>query len=151
MVSPSYVPETIHLDVLFKDMQTEHIHMVVVVNEFGVPSGVVTMEDIIEELVGEIWDERDEEVDNIVKVSDNLYTVLSTTSTEDFYEFFELTPDEESEATTVNGWLTEHSENIPDVGFVFEYENVVMTVTKADDLMTQEISVEIKEKIAEEE
>ena len=151
MVSPSYVPETIHLDVLFKDMQTEHIHMVVVVNEFGVPSGVVTMEDIIEELVGEIWDERDEEIDNIVKVSDNLYTVLSTTSTEDFYEFFDLTPDEESEATTVNGWLTEHSENIPDVGFVFEYENVVMTVTKADDLMTQEISVEIKEEISEEE
>ncbi len=151
MVSPSYVPETIHLDVLFKDMQTEHIHMVVVVNEFGVPSGVVTMEDIIEELVGEIWDERDEEIDNIVKVSDNLYTVLSTTSTEDFYEFFDLTPDEESEATTVNGWLTEHSENIPDVGFVFEYENVIMTVTKADDLMTQEISVEIKEEISEEE
>ena len=151
MVSPSYVPETIHLDVLFKDMQTEHIHMVVVVNEFGVPSGVVTMEDIIEELVGEIWDERDEEIDNIVKVNDNLYTVLSTTSTEDFYDFFDLTPDEESEATTVNGWLTEHSENIPDVGFVFEYENVVMTVTKADDLMTQEISVEIKEEISEEE
>ncbi|MBQ2890130.1 MAG: HlyC/CorC family transporter [Clostridia bacterium] len=150
MVSPSYVPETIHLDVLFKDMQTEHIHMVVVVNEFGVPSGVVTMEDIIEELVGEIWDERDEEIDNIVQISDNLYTVLSTTSTEDFYEFFDLTPDEESEATTVNGWLTEHSENIPDVGFVFEYENVVMTVTKANDLMAQEISVEIKEKIEEE-
>ncbi len=150
MVSPSYVPETIHLDVLFKDMQAEHSHMVVVVNEFGVPSGVVTMEDIIEELVGEIWDERDEEIDNIVQVSDNLYTVLSTTSTEDFYEFFDLTPDEESEATTVNGWLTEHSENIPDVGFVFEYENVVMTVTKADDLMTQEISVEIKEQIEEE-
>lgn len=150
MVSPSYVPETIHLDVLFKDMQTEHIHMVVVVNEFGVPSGVVTMEDIIEELVGEIWDERDEEIDNIVQVSDNLYTVLSTISTEDFYEFFDLTPDEESEATTVNGWLTEHSENIPDVGFVFEYENVVMTVTKANDLMAQEISVEIKEKTEEE-
>ncbi len=150
MIQPSYVPETIHLDVLFKDMQTEHIHMVVVVNEFGVPSGVVTMEDIIEELVGEIWDERDEEIDNIVQISDNLYTVLSTTSTEDFYEFFDLTPDEESEATTVNGWLTEHSENIPDVGFVFEYENVVMTVTKANDLMAQEISVEIKEKIEEE-
>ncbi len=151
MVLPNYVPETIHLDVLFKDMQTNHNHMVIVVNEFGVPSGVVTMEDIIEELVGEIWDEGDEEIDNIVKVSDNLYTVLSTTSTEDFYEFFELTPDEESEATTLNGWLTEQSENIPDVGFVFEYENVIMTVTKADDLMTKEISVEIKEEETQEE
>ena len=147
---PTYVPETIHLDVLFKDMQKQHNHMVIVVNEFGTPSGIVTMEDIIEELVGEIWDESDEAIESFVKISDNEYRVLSTTSMEDFFEFFELEADEESEATTVNGWMLEKSENIPDEGYSFEYENIVATVTKADDLMTHEIVVTIKEKIEEE-
>ena len=147
---PTYVPETIHLDVLFKDMQKQHNHMVIVVNEFGTPSGIVTMEDIIEELVGEIWDESDEAIENFVKMNDNEYRVLSTTSMEDFFEFFDIEPDEESEATTVNGWMLEKSENIPDEGYSFEYENIVATVTKADDLMTHEIVVTIKEKIEEE-
>jgi CBS domain containing-hemolysin-like protein len=68
---------------------------------------------------------------------------------EDFYEFFELEPDEESEAATVNGWMLEKSENIPDEGYSFEYENITATVTKADDLMTHEIVVKIKEKTEE--
>jgi len=143
---PTYVPETIHLDVLFKDMQKNHNHMVIVVNEFGTPSGIVTMEDIIEELVGEIWDESDEAVESFVKISDNEYRVLSTTSMEDFFEFFELEPDEESEAATVNGWMLEKSENIPDEGYSFDYENITAMVSKADDLMTHEIVVKIKEK-----
>ncbi len=147
---PSYVPETIHLDILFKDMQKQHNHMVIVVNEFGTPSGIVTMEDIIEELVGEIWDESDEAIENFVKINDREYRVLSTTSVEDFFEFFDLEPDEDSEATTVNGWMLEKSENIPDEGYSFEYEKIIATVTKADDLMTHEIVVTIKEKIEEE-
>ena len=103
------------------------------------------MEDILEELVGEIWDESDEAVENINKVNDNTYRVLCTTSTEDFFEFFELEPDEESEATTVNGWLIEKSEIIPESGYTFEYENLLITVVSADELMTHEITVEVKE------
>ena len=64
MFEPIFVPETMHLDLLFKEMQVEHNHIVVVVSEYGIPSGIVTMEDILEELVGEIWDERDEAVEN---------------------------------------------------------------------------------------
>lgn len=143
---PTFVPETIHLDVLFKDMQREHNHIVVVVNEFGTPSGIVTMEDIIEELVGEIWDESDEQIENIVRIGDGEYRVLSGMSIEDFFEFFDLEPDEDSEAATVNGWLLEKSENIPDEGYKFEYENLTATVTKADDVMTYEIIVKVSEK-----
>ncbi len=145
MFEPTFVPETMHLDLLFKEMQTEHNHIVVVVSEYGIPSGIVTMEDILEELVGEIWDESDEAVENIIKVSDNTYRVLCTTSTEDFFEFFELEPDEESEATTVNGWLIEKSESIPESGYTFEYENLAVTVVSADELMTHEITVEVSE------
>ena len=65
MFEPTFVPETMHLDLLFNDMQKQHNHIVVVVNEYGVPSGIVTMEDILEELVGEIWDETDEETADI--------------------------------------------------------------------------------------
>lgn len=54
---PEYVPETVSLDSLFKDMQKTHTHMVIVVNEYGETAGIVTMEDILEELVGEIWDD----------------------------------------------------------------------------------------------
>ncbi len=143
MFEPVFVPETMHLDLLFKEMQTEHNHIVVVVSEYGIPSGIVTMEDILEELVGEIWDESDEAIENIKKVNDNTYRVLCTTSTEDFFEFFDLEPDEESEATTVNGWLIEKSENIPEIGYIFEYENLAVTVVNADELMTHEITVEI--------
>lgn len=149
MFEPTYVPETIHLDLLFKEMQTEHNHIVVVVSEYGIPSGIVTMEDIIEELVGEIWDESDEEIDNISKIGENSYKVLCTTSTEDFFEFFELEPDDISEATTVNGWLIEKSENIPEDGYTIDYENITITVTKSDELMTHEIRVDVKEQTTE--
>ena len=151
MFEPTFVPESIHLDLLFKEMQTAHNHIVVVVSEYGIPSGIVTMEDILEELVGEIWDESDEAVENISKVDEDTFRVLCTTSTEDFFEFFELDPDEESEATTVNGWLLEKSENIPEVGYSFDYENLSVTVPDADEVMTNEIVVKVSEKVMEEE
>ena len=145
MFQPSYIPETMHLDQLFKDMQMQHNHIVVVVNEFGIPSGIVTMEDILEEIVSEIWDESDEEFESIKKIDKSSYTVLTNASTEAFFDFFNIAPDLKSEATTVNGWLIEQCGNIPEKGYSFEYENINITVTKADDLMTHEICVKTNE------
>lgn len=145
MFQPSYVPETIHLDLLLKDMQENHNHIVVVVNEYGVASGIVTIEDILEEIVGEIWDEGDEEFDNIKKVDEGVYNVTCTTSIEEFLTFFELEAPEDSESTTVNGWIIENCGNIPQVGYSFEYGNVEITVTQADDIMAHMISVIVKE------
>ena len=114
---PEYVPETVSLDSLFKDMQKTHTHMVIVVNEYGETAGIVTMEDILEELVGEIWDERDEEITEFSKIGDNSYRVLSTASIEDFKEYFSIDDDElETDATTVNGWLTEMAGQYPKRG-----------------------------------
>ena len=139
--TPVFVPETVSLDVLFKDMQTDHNHLVVVVNEYGETSGIVTMEDILEEIVGEIWDERDEEIDEFKKIGDNTYKVLCTASLEDFREYFKLEDEEELDVSTVNGWITEITGIIPEVNYSFDYKNLTVTITKADQFMTHEIKV----------
>lgn len=150
IMAPVFVPETMHLDVLFKEMQKNRTHIVIVVNEYGFTSGIVTMEDILEELVGEIWDEQDEEIESITEIAENTYTVRSSTSIDEFFSFFELEPDDEIGSTTVNGWLTEHFENIPRLGDSFVYENLTVTVLSADETMTHEIKVEVTPPPAEE-
>lgn len=140
---PVLVPELVNLDVLFKDMQTNHTQLVVVVNEYGETAGIVTMEDILEEIVGEIWDERDEEIVEFVKLNDDTYRVLCTATIEDFFEYFEIENDEETDATTVNGWLTEQSGTIPEENYTLDYKNLTITVTKADDFMAHEITVKV--------
>lgn len=144
-----FVPESVSLDVLFKDMQTDHNHMAVVVNEYGETSGIVTMEDILEEIVGEIWDERDEEITEFKKVGDNKFRVLCSASLEDFREFFNLEDEEETDVTTVNGWITEVTDSIPETGYRFEYKNLSVIVTKADRYMTKEVIVIVNNKPVE--
>ena len=149
MFQPTFVPETVHLDVLFKEMQQEHNHIVVVVDEYGVTAGIVTMEDILEEIVGEIWDEQDEAIEDFVALGDNTYRVLCSAYIEDFFEFFSLEPDEDTEATTVNGWIIELIGSIPEKGLTVDYQNLTVTVTDADDLMAHEITVKVNDGGAE--
>ena len=146
---PIFVPESVHLDVLFKDMQKERFHMAVVVNEYGEVSGLVTMEDILEELVGEIWDELDEEVEQFTMVDENNYTVMTNVLVEEFWKYFELESEIETEATTINGLITELAGTIPEKGYSFKLENLDITVTKANDFMTEEISVRVNPKETE--
>lgn len=147
---PIFVPESVHLDTLFKDMQKERFHMAVVVNEYGEVSGIVTMEDILEELVGEIWDELDEEVQQFTTVDENNYLVMTNVLVEEFWEFFGLDAEIETDATTINGLITEIADCIPEIGYEFELENLTITVTKANDFMTEEISVRVNPKFEEE-
>ncbi|MBR5869215.1 MAG: HlyC/CorC family transporter [Clostridia bacterium] len=143
MFEPTFVPETVHLDTLFQDMQREHNHIVIVVNEYGETSGVVTIEDILEELVGEIWDESDEAVEDFTQLTESSWRVLASAGIDSFFSEFDLTPEEDTESSTVNGWLSEQLGDIPAVGDSFEYANLKITVTKADDVMAQEITVEV--------
>lgn len=115
--------------------------MVIVVNEYGITSGIVTLEDIMEELVGEIWDEGDEEILPIVKNDDGSYTIQAATSIEEFFEFFHLEKDDTIESTTINGWLTEKLESIPKAGDKFVYSNLTISVSEAEGTMAQEITV----------
>ena len=143
MIPPEFVPETIHLDALFKNMQETHTHMVLVVNEYGHTLGVVTMEDIIEELVGEIWDEQDEAIESIISMGDDTYSVLTSVSIDEFFSYFSLDSSDEIESTTVNGWLSEVCGNIPEVGFEFDYFNLNISVTAAEEQMTHEVLVKV--------
>lgn len=148
---PTFVPETVHLDALFKEMQMDHNHIVIVVDEYGGTAGLVTMEDILEEIVGEIWDEQDEEIENFQKVGANEYKVLTTLEIDEFFEFFNLGETEEYESTTVNGWVTEVCGMIPEENYSFDYENLTITVIVADEIKTQEILVRVNPKKQEEE
>ncbi len=143
---PTFVPETVHLDSLFKEMQMDHNHIVIVVDEYGGTAGLVTMEDILEEIVGEIWDEQDEEVENFKKVGTDEYKVLTTLEIDEFFEFFGLDENEDIESTTVNGWVTEICGMIPEEKYSFDYEHLTITVIVADEIKTQEILVKVNPK-----
>ncbi len=144
---PQFVPETMPSDALFREMQREHNHMAVVVNEFGMTLGIVTMEDVLEELVGEIWDEQDVAVedDNIRKTGEDRYTIRTSLPLDDLFEFFSLGKDDEFESSTVNGWLSELCGHIPQVGECAQYRNLTVRVTAGDDLMTREAEVTVKQ------
>lgn len=142
----AFVPETVDLDTLFKNMQRKHTHMVITVNEYGETSGIVTMEDILEELVGEIWDERDEEIHEFQSLPDGKFKVLTSVSVEDFREFFHLKDEIETESATVNGWLIEQSGKIPKKGDELSYKGLHIKVTAADNFKTNEILVSAEAK-----
>lgn len=140
-----FVPETVPLDTLFRNMQSEHNHMAIVVNEFGMTLGLVTMEDVLEELVGEIWDEQDVAVEEeeIRKVGEDCYRVKTGMSLDDFLDYFEVDRDGDFESSTVNGWLSEMLGHIPQVGERVTYGRLSVLITKADDLMAQEAEIRV--------
>ena len=123
-----FVPETVQADQLFRNMQVKKIHMAIVVDEYGGMSGIVTMEDILEELVGEIWDEHDEATEDFRQQSDGSWLVSGSASVDDLYETLGLPEDEDIDSNTVNGLVQEKTCHLPKVGDHFTlggYEGVV--------------------------
>lgn len=131
---------------LLKLFQESKCHMVVVNDEYGGTEGIVTLEDVLESLVGEIYDEHDEVVEEIVQVSDKKYRALGSTGIDKFLEFFDLeNEDEDSDITTVSGFAAHTLEKIPDEGDMFEYENLKITITKTDSNRVLEVVIEVME------
>ena len=128
-----FVPESVPADVLFRDMQGKKTHMALVVDEYGGTEGIITLEDILEELVGEIWDEHDEVTEDFRKQSDGSWIVLGSAGVDDLYERLGLPEDEDIDSNTVNGLVQEKTCRLPKVGDRFTlggYDGVVTRTAK---------------------
>lgn len=112
---PEFIPESRNLDDLFKEMQTSKNHMEIVVDEYGQTAGLVAMEDILEEIVGNIMDEHDEEEDNIIQESDDTWLVKGLTALDEIEDELGIVFDEE-EFDTINGYLISKLDRIPAKG-----------------------------------
>lgn len=124
---------------LLRILQMNKVHMAVVVDEYGGTEGIVTLEDILEELVGEIWDEHDEVTEFLHKQPDGSYNIDCTTDLDDMYDLFEIKG--ECEASTVSGWVLEQIDRIPKQGDHFIAEGLEVTVTAVDNRRVMEINV----------
>lgn len=148
---PLYISKHHKIDDLLRDLQKEKCHMAFVIDEFGGLMGIVTMEDIIEELIGDVWDEHDEVETLLLRNDDGSLTVDCSADLDDLFDYFEIEfDDEENEKPqTVNGWVQLVLEGFPDEGDSFTYDLLFVTVTKCDEKMVKEIVVkklELKEK-----
>ena len=121
---------------LFKLLQKKKSHMAIVTDEYGGTEGIVTMEDILEQLVGDIWDENDEVIEEFTPQGENSYKVLCTTDIDKMFEFFDM--EEKSEVSTVSGWIMDQLGRTPEEGDSFTYERLAVTVTKADQRRAEE-------------
>ena len=136
-----YTTETARISDLLRQLQQNKVHMAVVVDEYGGTQGIVTMEDIMEELVGEIWDEHDEVIEEFRKQSDGSYLVACSADLDDLYDLFDMKPGQEYDASTVSGWVMEEIGRVPDVGDRFQADGLDVCVTRVEHRRVMEIRV----------
>lgn len=116
---------------LLQELQASNHHIAVVIDEFGGTVGIVTLEDILEELVGEIWDEHDEIIRSVEKLSDDEFLVLGNANVDKLLEL--LGYDEETEAVTVNGWIMNELQKLPEKGDSFRFHEWQITVMEMEE------------------
>ena len=129
LIAPTlYTTGSTQISQLLRTLREQHHHMAVVVDEYGGTEGIITLEDILEELVGEIWDEHDEATEDFRQQSDGSWLVSGSASVDDLYETLDLPEDEDIDSNTVNGLVQEKTHHLPKVGDHFQlndYEGVV--------------------------
>ena len=143
-----FVAGSMKISQLQKRLQTAKAHIAIIVDEYGGTSGLVTMEDIIEELIGEIYDEHDgDQLQDIVQQQDGSYRVLCGSNIDKMFDYFDV--DEDMDCNTVNGWVVLQIDKLPEVGdhFVYEadFKRFDVTVIKADDRKAHEINMTVTE------
>lgn len=149
MTPPLFIHQTEKVDDLLQLLKSSKSHIAVVIDEYGGTLGIVTMEDILEELVGEIWDEHDEVEEPFRQLSENTYLVDCTVTLDDFCDFFDVESD--SESVSLGGWIMDQMQRIPEKGDRFTYENLTITATEIDDHRIEWVTVEVAPKEENEE
>lgn len=140
---PMVSPDT-KISKLLRILQKNKTHLAVVIDEFGGTEGIVTLEDILEELVGEIWDEHDEVQNDIEQIGENEYIVQGSANIDDFYEFFSI-EDKDDDISTVNGWVMKNTDKIPQIDDTFTRKNLTALVVSVDGKRADEIKITVKE------
>ena len=142
LMKPSFIHKTMKLPAALSLLRERKTHLAIVVDEFGGTLGLVTMEDILEELVGDIWDESDEIVHPCVRTGENTYEVSGDMNIDDFFAEIEFEPREfECEYSTVGGWAIEMLEGEPHEGDSFTYKNLCIIVAEMADMRVMKLTV----------
>lgn len=148
MTPPVFIHQSERVDDLLQLLQSNKAHMAVVLDEYGGTLGIVTMEDILEELVGDIWDEHDEVEEDFQSIGENTYMVDCSVNLDEFCEYFDVESD--SESVSLGGWVMEQLHGIPKQGDTIDYENLHITVGTVNDHRVEEITVAVTPREPEE-
>lgn len=138
-----YTTKTKKIKDLLLELQKTKSHMAVVLDDYGGTSGILTLEDILEELVGEIWDEHDDIVEAVKQLDEHQYLVLGNSSVEDFLEI--IGSKEEPDVLTVNGWIVEKIGTLPEEGSTYTYDPYIFNIVKMDGKRIDLVQITIKD------
>ena len=136
-----YVTKTQKINDLLKELQERQMHLAVVTDEYGSTAGIVTLEDILEEIVGEIWDEHDEIIEEIKEVGEGEYIVSGMANLDKLFDTLDIQLDEELDAITVNGWAMKILDRIPEEGDSFEELGLTVRVLKMDGRRIEDLHI----------
>lgn len=134
-----FITKSMKISQLLRLLQQRKSHLAVISDEYGGTVGIVTLEDILEELVGEIWDEHDEVIEEFQQIGDSQYRISGGANLDELFKFFHFSG--EANAATVSGWVLEQLDKIPVEGDHFEYENLSVTVSKAEQRRVLEVLI----------
>ena len=129
---PFFIHKSEKINDLLKLLQSNKSHLAIVIDEYGGTLGIVTMEDILEELVGEIWDEHDEVTETFKELEEDTFIVDCSVNFSEFCDFFDLPAEIETDSVSLGGWIMEQVGKIPEEGDSFTFENIDVTVTETD-------------------
>ncbi len=153
LLKPCKLHKTMKLPAALAKLRDAKMHLAIVIDEYGGTLGIVTMEDILEELVGDIWDDTDVIVTECLVTGENTYEVIGDMNIDDFFEEIEFVKPEDfaCEYSTVGGWAIQMLDADPHVGDSFKYENVFVIVTSMEEERIKKLTVLVEEKNDEEE
>lgn len=149
LIKPCYVYKTVKLPGVLAEMRKSRTHLAIVTDEYGGSMGIVTMEDVLEELVGDIWDETDEVEQELIAHDTDLYELDGDMNISDFLELIDRSEDSfETESATVGGWTIENFGRFPEVGDSFSFENLTITVLEIYGQRVEKVLLHIENKKA---